>query len=99
MIAIVTCILNALDALFTLYLVNKYDIDIELNPVGKWLIASKYGLIIQKIIVVSLLVVLLYTLKTKYPLARYALLFLLIVFSLLTVYHLIIFIIQEFINP
>ena len=98
MIAIVTCILNALDMLFTVYLVNKYDIDIELNPVGKWLITSKYGLII-KIIVVSLLVVLLYTLKTKYPLARYALLFLLIVFSLLTVYHLIIFIIQEFINP
>ena len=98
MVAIVTCILNALDALFTVYLVNKYDIDIELNPVGKWLIISKYGLII-KIIVVSLLIVLLYTLKTKYPLARYALLFLLIVFSLLTVYHLIIFIIQEFINP
>lgn len=98
MIAIVTCILNALDALFTVYLVNKYDIDIELNPVGKWLITSKYGLII-KIFVVSLLVILLYTLKTKYPLARYALLFLLIVFSLLTVYHLIIFIIQEFINP
>lgn len=98
MVAIVTCILNALDALFTVYLVNKYDIDIELNPVGKWLITSKYGLII-KIIVVSLLVILLYTLKTKYPLARYALLFLLIVFSLLTVYHLIVFIIQEFINP
>ena len=98
MVAIVTCILNALDALFTVYLVNKYDIDIELNPVGKWLIPSKYGLLI-KIIVVSLLVVLLYTLKTKYPLARYALLFLLIMFSLLTVYHLIIFIIQEFINP
>lgn len=98
MIAIVTCILNALDALFTVYLVNKYDIDIELNPVGKWLITSKYGLIF-KIIVVSLLVILLYTLKTKYPLARYALLFILIVFSLLTVYHLIIFIIQEFINP
>ena len=98
MVAIVTCILNALDALFTVYLVNKYDIDIELNPVGKWLITSKYGLII-KIIVVSLLIVLLYTLKTKYPLARYALLFLLIVFSLLTVYHLIIFTIQEFINP
>lgn len=98
MVAIVTCILNALDALFTVYLVNKYDIDIELNPVGKWIITSKYGLII-KIIVVSLLVMLLYTLKTKYPLARYALLFLLIVFSLLTVYHLIIFIIQEFINP
>ena len=98
MVAIVACILNALDVLFTVYLVNKYDIDIELNPVGKWLITSKYGLII-KIIVVSLLVILLYTLKTKYPLARYALLFLLIVFSLLTVYHLIIFIIQEFINP
>ena len=98
MVAIVTCILNALDALFTVYLVNKYNIDIELNPVGKWLITTKYGLII-KIVVVSLLVVLLYTLKTKYPLARYALLFLLIVFSLLTVYHLIIFIIQEFINP
>ena len=98
MVAIVTCILNALDALFTVYLVNKYDIDIELNPVGKWLITSKYGLII-KIIVVSLLVILLHALKTKYPLARDALLFLLIVFSLLTVYHLIIFIIQEFINP
>lgn len=98
MIAIVTCILNALDALFTVYLVNKYDIDIELNPIGKWLITSKYGLII-KIIVVSLLVMLLYTLKTEYPLARYALLFILIVFSLLTVYHLIVFIIQEFINP
>ena len=98
MVAVVTCILNALDAIFTVYLVNKYDIDIELNPVGKWLITSKYGLII-KIIVVSLLIVLLYTLKTKYPLARYALLFLLIVFSLLTVYHLIIFTIQEFINP
>ena len=98
MVAIVTCILNAFDALFTVYLVNKYDIDIELNPVGKWLIMSKYGLII-KIVAVSLLVMLLYTFKTKYPLARYALLFLLIVFSLLTVYHLIIFIIQEFINP
>ena len=98
MVAVVTCILNALDTIFTVYLVNKYDINIELNPVGKWLITSNFGIII-KIIVVSLLVMLLYALKTKYPLARYALLFILIVFSLLTVYHLIIFIIQEFINP
>lgn len=98
MIAIITCILNAIDAIFTVYLVNKYDIDIELNPVGKWLITTNYGIII-KIFVTSLLVMLLYSLKSKYPLARYALIFLLIVFSILTVYHLIIFIIQEFINP
>lgn len=98
MVAVVTCILNALDALFTVYLFNKYDVDIELNPIGKWLISSNYGIII-KIFVTSLLVMLLNALKSKYPLARYALLFLLIVFSLLTVYHLIIFIIQEFINP
>ena len=98
MVAVVTCILNALDAIFTVYLVNKYDINIELNPVGKWLITSNFGIII-KIFVTSLLVMLLYALKSKYPLARYALMFLLIVFSILTVYHLIIFIIQEFINP
>ena len=98
MIAIITCILNALDVIFTVYLVNKYDIDIELNPVGKWLVTSNCGIII-KIFVTSLLVMLLYALKSKYPLARYALMFLLIVFSILTVYHLIIFIIQEFINP
>ena len=98
MVAVITCILNALDALFTVYLVNKYDIDIELNPVGKWLISSNYGIII-KIFVTSLLIILLYALKSKYPLAQYALMFLLIVFSILTVYHLIIFIIQEFINP
>lgn len=98
MVAIVTCILNALDALFTVYLVNKYDIDIELNPVGKWLITTKYGIII-KIFLTSLLVILLYELRKKYTLARYALMFILIIFSLLTIYHLIVFIIQEFINP
>ena len=96
MVAVVTCILNALDAIFTVYLVNKYDIDIELNPVGKWLITSNFGIII-KIFVTSLLGMLLNALKSKYPLARYALMLLLIVFSILTVYHLIIFIIQEFI--
>ena len=98
MVAIITCILNALDVIFTVYLVNKYDIDIELNPVGKWLVTSNCGIII-KIVVVSLLVMLLNVFKSKYPFARYALMLLLIVFSILTVYHLIIFIIQEFINP
>ena len=98
MVAVVTCILNALDAIFTVYLVNKYDINIELNPIGKWLITSNFGIII-KIFVTSLFVMLLNALKSKYPLARYALMLLLIVFSILTVYHLIIFIIQEFINP
>lgn len=98
MVAIITCILNALDVIFTVYLVNKYDIEIELNPVGKWLVMSNCGIII-KIFVTSLLVMLLNALKSKYPFARYALMLLLIVFSILTVYHLIIFIIQEFINP
>lgn len=51
---IITYLLNIIDYLFTLYWVRKFGIEIEGNPIGKWMFKKKLTWLF-KIVVVGIL--------------------------------------------
>lgn len=84
----ITYFLNLIDLIATLYLVSLFGLDIEANPVGRWLIETNLVYFV-KIVVVGLIFVAVY----KSRIGNVCSWVLLIAFVLLTVYHLVVFII------
>lgn len=68
-----------------MYLVSKYGVDIEGNPIGRFILTSGDGILLFKILIPALALLILYKYNCKKIL--YALLTL---FILLSIYHIII---------
>nr|DAI55028.1 MAG TPA: hypothetical protein [Caudoviricetes sp.] len=85
---IILYLLNLFDLIATQRLINKYGLTAEANPFGQWLFNS--GMVyVFKIVIVGLALLLIWKLKT-HKLAVIMSWVLLVIFAVLTVYHLII---------
>lgn len=82
---IVIYILNIIDLIATMLLVKRFGLEIEGNPIGKWLIKTNLVWFV-KVVVVGVAVLLLYKFKNN-KLAIVGSWITLITFSLLAVYH------------
>lgn len=80
-------LLNLFDLICTTYLVSKYGIEIEGNPIGRFIFTSADTIILFKVLIPAAALVQLWKYR-EHKLAQVALWLLLIVFILLTLYHL-----------
>lgn len=83
---IIAYVLNIIDYLFTRHWVNLYGIDIEGNPIGRWLIENHLAVPVKVFGVGGLLIVLYHALK-KHPKWNWTSWLLLAVYSVLAIYH------------
>ena len=83
---ILTSLFNTLDLIFTLFLVSLFGLSIEVNPIGRVTLSNPILLFIIKIVVVNLFLLLLYKFK-DYKLARVGSWIVFIVYTCLTLYH------------
>ncbi|NLN54885.1 MAG: hypothetical protein GX148_01130 [Clostridiales bacterium] len=84
-------VLNLFDLAFTLYFAWLYGNEVELNPVGKWLLENKTFLFLYKIILVGILLAVIY----KHRRNRKAVIgswILFCVFASLNIYHVFLYI-------
>ena len=82
---IVIYILNIIDLIATMLLVKRFGLEIEGNPVGKWLIETNLVWFV-KIIIVGVALFGLYKLQ-KIKIAHTASTVILVVYSILVIYH------------
>lgn len=79
-------LLNIIDYIFTAYWVHKFGIEIEANPIGRWLFENNVAWVYKIFIVGGLFALLGYFIKRE-PKVVIAAYILLGVFAALTVYH------------
>lgn len=82
---IVIYVLNIIDLIATMLLVKRFGLEIEGNPIGKWLIETNLVWFV-KVVIVGVALLLLYKFKNN-KLAIVGSWITLITFSLLAVYH------------
>lgn len=87
---LITYILNLVDLVFTTIWVKKYGIEIEANPIGRWLY-EKNAAVFVKVGVVGAILFRLYKLLQLYPKWEWTSWVLLAVYSALVLYHIVIF--------
>lgn len=87
---LITYMLNIFDLIMTLYFVNKFGIGVEGNPFGRFLLERPLLLVITKVVCIGALLLLLYKLK-NHPWARIGSWITLGAYTLLSVYHIILF--------
>ena len=83
---ILTYVLNLLDLFFTVLLIRKYGIEIEANPIGRWLCETGALYVVKIVGVGLLLLVLYYALKSR-PKWSWVSWLLLAVYGILVIYH------------
>jgi hypothetical protein len=86
---IIAYILNVIDYIFTSYWIAKFGIDIEVNPIGRWMFENNVSWVF-KIIVIGLLFILLWHLIKKQPNAILVAYIMLGVYGFIVLYHIII---------
>lgn len=84
---ILTYLLNLFDLAFTMYMVNRFGIEVEGNPVGRWLIQSG-SVYFAKIVVMAAVLFLLYVCTKAVPKWKWVCWIPLAIYSILAVYHL-----------
>ena len=82
---IVIYMLNIIDLIATMLLVKRFGLEIEGNPIGKWLIETNLVWFV-KIVIVGAALLGLYKLQ-KIKIARTASTVILVVYSILVIYH------------
>ena len=82
---IVIYMLNIIDLIATMLLVKRFGIQIEGNPIGKWLIETNLVLFV-KIVIVGAALLGLYKLQES-KIAHTASTVILVVYSILVIYH------------
>lgn len=87
----VAYLLNIIDLMFTTYWVRLYGVDIEANPIGRWLYANNLAGFVKIFVVGCLFAVLGYFLRRCKCLSWVAFIPL-IIYGIIVIYHLILFI-------
>ena len=82
---IVIYMLNIIDLIATMLLVKRFGLEIEGNPIGKWLIETNLVWFV-KIVIVGAALLGLYKLQ-EIKIARTASTVILVVYSILVIYH------------
>ena len=82
---IVIYMLNIIDLIATMLLVKRFGLEIEGNPIGKWLIETNLVLFV-KIVIVGTALLGLYKLQ-EIKIAHTASTVILVVYSILVIYH------------
>lgn len=85
---IITYLLNLFDLFCTMLWVNRFGIEVEANPIGRYLIQNG-GVYFVKIVVVAVALYVLYRCTRYAPKLKWICWILLAVYSILAVYHLI----------
>lgn len=84
---ILTYFLNLFDLAFTMYMVNRFGIEVEANPVGRWLIQSG-SVYFVKIVVMAVALFLLYVCTQQVPKWKWLRWIPFALYFLLAIYHL-----------
>lgn len=87
---IISYILNIIDYLFTAHWVRRFGIDIETNPIARWMFSHNVAWVFKIFIVGGLFAVLGYCIK-KYPKTTWIAYIPLAVYGLIVIYHIVIF--------
>lgn len=82
-------IFNVIDYIFTAYWVQKFGIEIETNPIGRWMFENNVAWVFKIFIAGGLFALLGYVIK-QYPKAVIAAYILITIFGLIVIYHIII---------
>ena len=85
---ILTYVLNIIDLIATMLLVKRFGLEIEGNPIGKWLIETNLVWFV-KIVIVGVALFGLYKLQ-EIKIAHTASTVILVVYSILVIYHVVI---------
>ena len=83
---IIAYILNLFDYLFTIYWVIEFGIDIELNPIGRWMLENHVAWVF-KVFVIGGLFVLLHRYIRQHQKIAYLAYVPLVAYALVVVYH------------
>ena len=84
---LITYLLNIADYLFTANLVRKFGVEIEANPIGRWLFENNIAAFV-KLVCIGGMLLLLYVFR-RYKIARIGSWIVFIVYALLTIYHIV----------
>jgi hypothetical protein len=90
MTLLIAYLLNIIDYLFTSYWVNLYGIDIEGNPIGRWMFENDKAFFVKFVIVPIFLAILGWCIK-KRPKAKWVAYIPLAVYGLIVCYHIFIY--------
>lgn len=90
-ITIITYLLNIIDYIFTSYWVQKFGIEIEANPIGRWMLENNVAWVF-KIFVIGGLFALLGYLLHRFPKYAWVGYIPLVVYGLVVLYHIVILI-------
>lgn len=83
----ITYLLNLFDLSFTMRMVNRFGIEVEGNPIGRWLIQSG-SVYTVKIGAMAVALYALYRCTENIPKWKWICLIPLVIYSLLAIYHL-----------
>ena len=86
---ILTYLLNILDYIFTLYWVRKFGIEIEGNPIGRWVFSHNIAWAVKFLAVGGLLALLGYFIKSN-PQTAWTAYIMLAVYAAVCIYHIVI---------
>lgn len=89
MICFIAYLLNIIDYLFTAYWVHKFGIEIEANPIGRWMFENNIAWVVKIFIVGGAFAVIGYFIK-KVPKYAWVPYIPLVVYALIVIYHIVI---------
>ena len=90
----ISYLLNIIDYLFTSHWVNLYGIDVEVNPLGRWMFENNVAWVVKILIVGGLFAVIGYFIR-KHPKAAWIAFIPLVVYGLIVLYHIIIAVLRR----
>jgi hypothetical protein len=86
---IISYLLNIIDYLFTAYWVHKFGIEIEANPIGRWMFENNIAWAVKIFIVGGFFALLGYFIKI-YPNKAWVVYIPLVVYAAVVIYHIVI---------
>lgn len=87
---IIAYILNVVDYIFTAYWVNKFGVDVEANPIGRWMFSYNVAWAF-KILIVGGLFVLLGHFVHQHPKRAWIAYIPLVVYALISILHIMVY--------
>lgn len=89
---IITFVLSIADYLFTLYFVRLYGLEVEANPIGRWLLEEPWRGIVFKVLGVAALLAVLYVFRS-YKIEVIGSWIVMVAYAALVIYHIVLLVI------
>lgn len=91
---IITFVLSIADYLFTLYFVHLYGLEVEANPIGRWLLEKPWRGIVFKVLGVAALLAVIYVFRS-YTIAVVGSWIVMVAYAALVIYHIVLLVITR----